>query len=633
MAEQSVTRRLAAILAADMVGYSRLMEADEAGTIARQKAYRVELIDPKITEHRGRIVKTTGDGVLVEFASVVDAVACAVAIQRAVVEREADVPEERRIQYRIGVNLGDIVIDDDDIFGDGVNVAARLEGLAEPGGICIPRKVMHEVRNKLDVGYKFTGEQKVKNIETPVPVYRVLLEPDAAGKVIGERRLKPSLQQLGAAAAAVVAVVVVAAVWWQPWLPTVEPASIEAMAFPLPEEPSIAVLPFVDLTGDPKRAVLVDGITDSIITTLSRAPDLFVIDRSSSHAYKGKAAKIKEVAEELGVRFVLQGGIQASGERLRINAQLNDALTGRAIWADDFDTGLSDMFAVQDEVASAVLSQLEVNLSQGEQARIRRRQTESVDAYLYFLQGLERHHIFSAGEQTAAQKLLQKAIEIDPEFASARAYLGYTYIKQARNKWVPDIDEARRVGEAHIRKAIEIAPDNVDALQLLSQVYFDAGERDKTLALQRRALVLEPNHAGNLATHSYTLAQNGSPEEGLPLIKRAMRLSPNYPSGFLSALAWCEFFLGNYDAAIEANEARHRIIPNSELPIIYLVIMYSAAGRMQEAGETVAKLRAIVPDYRISNFKTLAGGWFPPDTFERLIDYMEAAGVENDLDG
>jgi adenylate cyclase len=633
MPEQKGTRKLAAILAADMVGYSRLVGEDEAGTIARQKAHRAELIDPKITEYHGRIVKTTGDGLLVEFASVVDAMRCAVEVQRAMAEREAGVPENQRIRYRVGINLGDIVIDGDDILGEGVNVAARLEGLAEPGGICIPRKVMHEGRNKLDVGYEFTGEQKVKNIETPIPVYRVLLEPDEAGKITGERRLKPGQWQLGAVAAAMVAVLSIAAVWWQPWVRTVEPASVERMAFPLPDKPSIAVVPFADLTGDPERAVLVDGITDSIITMLSRAPDLFVIDRGSSHAYKGKAAKIKEVAEELGVRFVLQGGVQVSGESLRINAQLNDALTGRTIWADDIDTGLSDMFAVQDEVASAVLSELEVNLSQGEQAHIRRRQTESVDAYLYFLQGLEHHHIFSAGEQTAAQKLLQKAIEIDPEFASARAYLGYTYIKQARNKWVPDIDEARLVGEAQIRKAIEIAPDNVDALQLLSQVYFDAGEREKTLDLQRRALALEPNHAGNLATHSYTLAQNGKPEEGLPLIKRAMRLSPNYPSGYLSALGWCEFFLGNYDAAIEANEARHRIIPNSELPMIYLVIMYSAAGRMQEAHEMVAKLRAVVPDYRISNFKTLAGGWFPPDTFEQLIDYMVAAGIENDLDG
>ncbi len=460
-----------------MVGYSRLMEADETGTIARQKAHRAELIDPEITRHNGRIVKTTGDGLLVEFASVVDAVQCAVDVQRALVEREAGVPEDRQIKYRIGINLGDIVIDEDDIFGDGVNIAVRLQEIAEPGGVCISGTGYDQLKQTVEVGYEYLGERQVKNIEKPVRVYRVLLEPGSAGKVIGEKQPSRPRWQLAAVAPAGLAVVVmaIAAVWWWSRAPAFEPASIEAMAFPLPEEPSIAVLPFADLTGDPERAVLVDGITNSIITTLSRAPDLFVIARGSSHAYKGKAVKIKEVAEELGVRFVLQGGVEASGESLRINVRLNDALTGRTIWADDFDNDLSDMFAVQDEVAGAVLSELEVNLSQGEQARIRRRQTKSVDAYLYFLQGLEHHHIFSAGEQTAAQKLLQKALEIDPEFASARAYLGFTYIKQARNKWVPDIDEARRVGEAHIRKAIEIAPDNVDALKILGDVYFDAG--------------------------------------------------------------------------------------------------------------------------------------------------------------
>ncbi len=267
-------RRLVAILAANMVGYSRLMGADEEGTITRQKTHRSELIDPAIAEHDGRIFKTTGDGLLVEFPSVVDAVRCAVAIQQAMVEREADVPEERRIRYRVGVNLGDIVIDGDDILGDGVNVAARLEGLAEPGGICIPRKVFHEVRNKLDVGYEFIGEQTVKNIETPVPVYRVLLEPDAAGKVIGERRPRRPLWQLGAVAAAMGAAVAVVAVWWQPWVRTVEPASLERMAFPLPDKPSIAVLPFTNMSDDASQEYFADGMTEDLITDLSKVADL-----------------------------------------------------------------------------------------------------------------------------------------------------------------------------------------------------------------------------------------------------------------------------------------------------------------------------------------------------------------------
>jgi adenylate cyclase len=622
-------RKLAAILTADVAGYSRLMESDETKTLAALTGHRKDLINPKITERHGRVVKLMGDGALVEFASVVDALQCAVDIQRGMVERNREVPVDDQIRFRIGVHLGDVIVEGEDIYGDGVNVASRIEALADPGGICVSRQAKDQIGSKIQIGFESLGARQVKNLETPIEVYRVILDGKPGART---PPLKRRIVRLGVAAAVAIAFIGGLSQLLEP-APAFKPASIEAMAYPLPEEPSIAVLPFADLTGDPERAVLVNGITDSIITTLSRAPDLFVIDRGSSYAYKGKDTKINEVAEELGVRFVLQGGIQASGERLRISVQLSDALNGRIIWANDFDTDLADVFAVQDEVAGAVLSELEVNLSQGEQARIRRRQTESVDAYLYFLQGLKHHHIFSAGEQTAAQKLLQRAIEVDPEFASARAYLGYTYIKQARLKWVPDIAKARRVGEAHIRAAIEIDPDNVDALKMLGDVYADAGEREKTLDLQRRALALEPNHADNLATYSYLLAMNGRPDEGLPLIKRAMRLSPNYPSGYLSALAWCEFFLGNYDAAIEANEARHRIIPNSELPMIYLVIMYSGAGRMQEAGEMVAKLRAVVPGYRLSNFKTLAGGWFPPDTFEQLMGYMEAAGIEDDLDG
>ena len=629
MVNQDTSRRLAVIVHADVAGSTALVQRDE--TLAHKRITEAfQRFSSIILNYGGTVHEIRGDALVAEFARASDAVCAALAFQHSHTEQLLALSDEIKPTVRIGVSLGEVVFADNTVTGAGVVLAQRVEQIAQPGGVCLQGAVYEAVPRRLPFNYENLGEQEVKGFEEPVRVYAIGLKDGES--IPAPERLKETSRWWKPAAAAVVVTAVIVLGWFRPWEPQVEPASVDRMAFPLPDKPSIAVLPFADLTGDPERAVLVDGITDSIITTLSRAPDLFVIDRGSSHTYKGKATKIKEVAEELGVHFVLQGGIQASGERLRINAQLNDALTGRTIWADDFDKDLSDMFAVQDEVAGAVLSELEVNLSQGEQARIRRRQTESVGAFLYFLQGLEHHHIFSAGEQTTAQKLLQKAIEIDPEFASARAYLGFTYIKQARNKWVPDIDEARRVGEAHIRKAIEIAPDNVDALKMLGDIYYDAGDREKTLALQRRALAQEPNHADNLATHSYTLAHNGRPEEGLPLIKRAMRLSPNYPSGYLSALGWCEFFLGNYDAAIEANEARHQIIPNSELPMIYLIIMYSAAGRMQEASEMVVKLRAIVPGYRISNFKTLAGGWFPPDTFVQLIDYMEAAGIENDLD-
>ncbi len=632
MAEQSITRRLAAILAADMVGYSRLMEADEAGTIARQKAYRAEIIDPKITEHRGRIVKTTGDGVLVEFASVVDAVTCAVAMQRAMVEREADVPEERRIQYRVGVNLGDIVIDDDDIFGDGVNVAARLEGLAEPGGICIPRKVMHEVRNKLDVGYKFTGEQKVKNIETPVPVYRVLLDPEAAGRVVGEARPSRQRWQLGAVAAAAVAVIAVAvtAVWWQPWIERVDPASLERMAFPLPEKPSIAVLPFDNMSGDTAQGYLADGITESVITALSRIPKLFVISRNATFAYKGKSVPPGQVAEELGVRYILEGSLQRSGTRLRINAQLIDAVSGRHIWAEEFDRESGDIFSLQDEINEKVVTELEVKLTQGEMARLRHRQTNDSRAYELFLRGLELYWKFSKVEGQQARKLFEEVVARDPGFATAHAFLGWIALKSARLGYAKDKEAARARAQSLAEKALGIDDKTVDALTLLAELHLDRAEYATAIALYEKAVALSPNHADNLAWYGWRLSVGavGRAAEGLPLVKKAMRLSPIYPNWYLGGLGTAHFHLGQYDEAIAAWEERRKRIPEAWLPYVYLAYGYAAAGRTEEAKSSVQALLERNPKITTRWFARVWSMDFPDKAAEqRAVDWLRKAGL------
>jgi adenylate cyclase len=349
MGGASVTRKLAAILEADMVGFSRLIGADEAGTIARQKAHRRELIDPKIAEHKGRIVKTTGDGLLVEFSSAVDAVLCAVEIQRAITAREADVPKERRIAYRCGINLGEIVIDGDDILGDGVNVAARLEALAEPGGIRISDTVFKNVKGKLDLGFADLGPQKVKNIAEPVPTYRVLLDPADVGKLVKAKPIRLAGWRWPALAAAVVLMLSLASVtWWRSWVPEVEPASMERMAFPLPDRPSIAVLPFANLTGDPKQDYVADGMTETLISTLSKIPELFIISRNSSFTYKGKAVKVQQVAEELGVKYVLEGSLQQAAENIRITVQLIDAVKGNHLWSESYDRKFEDLFKLQD---------------------------------------------------------------------------------------------------------------------------------------------------------------------------------------------------------------------------------------------------------------------------------------------
>ncbi len=362
-------RRLAAILAADVVGYSRLMEIDEAGTLAALKAHREKLIDPAIAERRGRIVKLMGDGSLVEFASVVDAVACAVAIQEGMSARNEGVPEDRRMAFRIGVHLGDVIVEGDDLYGDGVNVAARLEGLAEPGGVCISQQAYDQVETKLDLAYEDLGEQQVKNIARPVRTYRILLDGEAPpGVQRPKTRGLSATQIIGSAAVVVLVVAGLALAWWQPWKPDVEPASIERMACPLPEKPSIAVLPFDNLSGDPAQEYFADGITESIITTLSKIPNLFVIARNSTFAYKGKPAKIQQVAEELGVRYVLEGSVQRAGDRTRITAQLIDALSGRHLWADHYDRDVGDIFALQDDITQQVMTELEVKLTEGEMA-------------------------------------------------------------------------------------------------------------------------------------------------------------------------------------------------------------------------------------------------------------------------
>ncbi|MDX1400754.1 MAG: adenylate/guanylate cyclase domain-containing protein, partial [Kiloniellales bacterium] len=379
-------RRLTTILAADVVGYSRLMGADEAGTLAALKALRRDLIKPKEGQYRGRTVKLLGDGSLMEFASVVDAVCFAIEVQVALAERNADVPEDRRIIYRIGLNIGDIIVEGDDIYGDGVNVAARIEGLCEPGGICVSHNVFEQVKGKLDLTFEHLGEKEVKNIAEPVTVYRIELDDKAAQLVsevvpedaVPKRRWWPVL----AALATVLALAVGGGVWWQPWQPREEPAAVEDMAFPLPDKPSVAVLPFANLSEDPSQEYFADGMTEDLITDLSKISELFVIARNSSFAYKGQQVKVKQVAEELGVRYVLEGSVRRVGDQVRINTQLVDAMTGGHVWADRYDGSLDNIFAVQDAIMGEVVEALELHLTDKEQERQDEGpKTDSLEAY------------------------------------------------------------------------------------------------------------------------------------------------------------------------------------------------------------------------------------------------------------
>jgi len=419
MTTESFKRKLTAILSADVEGYSRLMSEDEESTVRRLTSYR-EAIANLTQRHRGRVVDSPGDNLLAEFSSVVDAVQCAVDIQRELKARNAELIENRRMEFRIGINLGDVIEEEERIYGDGVNVAARVEGLADAGGICISGTAFDQVRTKLSVGYEYLGEQTVKNIPEPVRVYRVLMEPEAAGKVIGEKR--PGLGRgqrvaLGFVAALVVVGAAVAVWHFYFRFPPIEAASVGKMAYPLPDKPSIAVLPFVNMSEDPKQEFFSDGMTEEIITSLSKVPYLFVIARNSTFSYKGKPVKIRQVAEELGVRYVLEGSVRRADSRLRINAQLIDATTGGHLWAERYERELKDIFALQDEITRKILVALEVRLTSGEQATIRGKGTDNLEAYLKVLQAIEHLRRTSKEGVSLARQLAEEAIALDPEYA------------------------------------------------------------------------------------------------------------------------------------------------------------------------------------------------------------------------
>ena len=489
----SQTRRLAAILAADVAGYSRLMGANEEGTLAELKAIRRELSDPKVKEHRGRIVKTTGDGLLVEFASVVDAVRCAVEVQRAMAERNADVPPDRRIELRMGINLGDIIRDGRDIFGDGVNVAARLEGLAESGGICVSRVVRDQVRDKLDFSFEDMGEQQVKNIARPVRVHRVVLgeRPGSSEPAMG-RSNKPSLA--------------------------------------LPDKPSIAVLPFQNMSGDPEQEYFADGMVEEIITALSRIRWLFVIARNSSFTYKGKAVDVRQVARELGVRYVLEGSVRKGGDRVRITGQLIDALTGIHLWADRFDGALNNVFDLQDQVASSVAGAIEPKLRKSEIERAHRKPTESLDAYDLYLRALALRDRPTAESVPEAIMLLRQALAIDPNYAPAKAAIGWFRVHEAahgRNP-VSEADAAEAVALA--RQTLETGKDDLDVLWMAaSTLLLLAGDPDVAASAIDRALMLNPNAALAWALRGFVLSRRGQSDAAIEACERAMRLSPLDP--------------------------------------------------------------------------------------------------------
>jgi TolB-like protein len=563
LTREHLVRRLTAIFAADVAGYSRLTGMDEEGTHVRLKEHLRVLINPKIAAHRGHIVKNTGDGLLAEFNSVVDAMRCAVDVQGGMAERNSDVPPDNRIEFRIGINVGDVIEDNGDIFGDGVNVAARLEAIAEPGGICVSDDAHRQLRDKLDIVFDDAGEQNLKNIGRPVRVFRVRDRGAAASQ-------RPTLA--------------------------------------LPNKPSIAVLPFQNLSADPEQEYFADGVVEDITMALSLFRWLFVIARNSSFTYKGRPVDVKQVGRELGVRYVLEGSVRKAGNRIRIAGQLIDAETGAHLWANRFEGALEDMFNLQDHVTSSVVGAIAPKLQQEEIKRARRKPTENLDAYDYYLRGLAKAR-WSKDANSEALQLFYKAIELDPRLACAYGMAAWCYVRRKARGWM--IEPAQESAEATrlARKAVHLGED--DPLALCMGGYalaFVAREFDDAAAFMDRGLAVNPNYALAWTLSGWLRVWRGEPDLALEHSAHAMRLSPLDPSMYSmhGAMAYAHFLAGRYDMASSCAETAMRHRPTFLLTICISAASNALAGRLEPAQRGLTRALEFNPDLRASNLRDLA---------------------------
>jgi TolB-like protein/class 3 adenylate cyclase/Tfp pilus assembly protein PilF len=602
--QRGVERKLAAVLAGDVAGYSRLMGADEQGTLAALKAHRRALVDPKIGEHRGEIIKTTGDGMLVEFASVVDAVRCAVEIQRGMGERNAGVSPDKRIEFRIGINLGDIIHDERDIFGDGVNVAARLEALAEPGGICISRSVRDPVQDKLRFTFEDIGEQTLKNISVPVHAYRVRFggaDPqERAVAPFRPRRPRHLFAGLAVGLGAVGAAAIVALyAWpWHPPRPIAPPPTVAITPLPLPDKPSIAVLKFTSIGGDARQERLVDGITEDVITDLSRYHALFVIARNSVFTYKGKAVNVQQVGRDLGVRYILEGSIQTSGDRVRVTAQLIEAATNAHVWSDRYDRPLGDIFDVQNEVTqkiAAVLGSVTGTLVAADATSIRRKPPANRNAYDYYIMGQEFYYQYTEHAVAKAKPLLEKAIELDPQFARAHFALGRLYTGQAIFGWGKENPATLfEMAKVELLEAVALDPGDALAHSLLGAIYFWVGDVDRGLAEYDKAFSLNPNDPDVLYYICINVSAVGRAKEAAAMADPMFRLNPNYPRFYNNVLD-PYYATGQYDRVVTM--VRRTVGEVAIWNYWVLAISYAQLGRQTDAAEAVTELRRRYPDF------------------------------------
>jgi TolB-like protein/class 3 adenylate cyclase/tetratricopeptide (TPR) repeat protein len=587
-------RKLAAILAADVVGFSRLTGADEERTLARLRALRSDLIDPTIAVHKGRVVKRTGDGVIVEFRSVVDAVRCAIEVQNAMIERNAGVPEDRRIEFRIGIHLGDVVEENDgDLMGDGVNIAARLEGVATPGAICLSEDAYRQVKARLDLSVSDLGQTKLKNITDPIHVYS--LQVGVAANV------KP--------------------------LPQTEPIAPSVTSRPS-EKPSIAVLPFQNMSGDAEQDYFADGISEDIITALSKLSQLFVIARNSSFTFKGKNVNIQDVGRSLGVRYVVEGSVRKSGNRVRITAQLIDATSGGHLWAERFDRELIDIFDVQDDVTRHIVTALALNLTENDKQRITAEHTDNLEAYDCFMRGREQFRRLTKAANVQAKELFQRAIELDQKFPPPYALIAIAHGLDYLNRWSAVPARSLELAESHAARAAALDEQYPHAHWALALVNLYMRRHDQAVREAERTISLDPNLASGHEVLGSALLFSGRPENALECFDRAMTLEPYYPDLWLHLRALALFQLGRYEEAIGLLKRRLIRNPDTDISRELLAACYGHLGRNEEARAEWQEVFRVNPDHSLEYRRTVVPFKNPGD-FEKIVDGLRKAGIVN----
>jgi adenylate cyclase len=638
MTDEGFKRKLTAILSADVEGYSRLMADDEEATVRTLTTYR-EVMTTLIQQHNGKVLDSPGDNLLAEFASVVDAVQCAVSVQKEINSRNTELPEDRRMQFRIGINLGDVIQEEDRIYGDGVNIAARLEGLSDPGGICISKTAFDHIESKLPYGYEYLGDQTVKNIPKPVGAYKVLLEPRVTVAGMPEKRVVSRRMPILVGAVAVIFLAVAAGIWYFFMLPTqppIETASVEKMAYPLPDKPSIAVLPFDNLSGDPEQDYIADGITDNIITALSYIPQMFVIARNSSFTYKGKAVKVQQVSEELGVRYILEGSVLKSGEKVRITAQLIDALTGGHMWSERYDRDFKDFFDLLDEITQAVTVALQVKLTDGEQARLWYGSTRNFEAWGHVVKGMGIFYHYTPEAMVKSRDLFEKALAIDPEYAHAATMLSATHIIDFRFGYTDSRDKSLNSAIEMAKKAVALDDNNPLAHSMWQHIHMIQKQYDKAVEAGRKAVTLGPNDAEVHILLGEALLNSGKFEEAIKMCEKAIRLHPHTPRYYFGHMAKAYYGAGRYEKSLVAaekhlNMARKTGQKSTQAEShLQSALALMGLDREKEAQEHVAQALKLWPEGSNLDHLRKYSGWSSYKDqilLQHIVDPLHKAGV------